>query len=193
LTTLARIGALNKLDGITHRRDALWQVQRAGRPEGPLLRANSNFLREPSNQAPLKQMTITERMVADYAGTGLTIGTHPMAYRRAELRRDGVLSAKELRDAKDGVFVRTAGCVIARQRPGTAKGFIFLSMEDETGIANVIVASSVYERHRAIVTRSKFIRAEGSLQNQEGVIHVKAVRLIALSEEGLEIHSHDFH
>jgi error-prone DNA polymerase len=193
LTTLARIGALNKLGGITHRRDALWQVQRAGRQEGPLLRANSNLLREPSNHAPLKQMTITERTVADYAGTGLTIGIHPMAYRRAELQRDGVLSAKELRDVEDGVFVRTAGCVIARQRPGTAKGFIFLSMEDETGIANVIVASSVYERHRAIVTRSKFISAEGSLQNQEGVIHVKAVRLIALSEEGLEVRSHDFH
>ena len=72
-------------------------------------------------------------------------------------------------------------------------GFIFLSMEDETGIANVIVAPDVYEQHRAIVTRSKFIRAEGALQNQDGVIHVKAARLIALSEEGLEVRSHDFH
>jgi error-prone DNA polymerase len=193
LTTLARIGALNKLDGITHRRDALWQVQRSGRPEGPLLRGNSDLLREPSNHSPLKQMTTTERMVADYAGTGLTIGRHPMAYRRAELRRDGILSAKELRNVQDGVFVRTAGCIIARQRPGTAMGFIFLSMEDETGIANVTVNPDVYERHRSIVIRSKFIRAEGPLQNQEGVIHVKAVRLIALSEEGLEVRSHDFH
>jgi error-prone DNA polymerase len=193
LTTLARIGAFNNLDGIAHRRDALWQVQRAGKPEGPLLRANADVLRESSNQAPLKQMTTTERMVADYAGTGLTIGRHPMAYRRAELRRNGVLSAKELRNSMDGVFVRTAGCVIARQRPGTAMGFIFLSMEDETGIANVIVTPSVYERHRSIVTRSKFIHAEGPLQNQEGVFHVKAVRLIALSEEDFEVRSHDFH
>jgi error-prone DNA polymerase len=193
LTTLAQIGALNKLDGIDHRRDALWQVQRAGRLEGPLLHANSDLLREPSSHTPLKQMTTTERMVADYAGTGMTIGRHPMAYRREELRRSGILSAKELWNVRDGVFVRTAGCVIARQRPGTAMGFIFLSMEDETGIANVIVSPDVYERHRSIVTRSKFIRAEGSLQNQEGVIHVKAVRLIALSEEGLEVRSHDFH
>jgi error-prone DNA polymerase len=72
-------------------------------------------------------------------------------------------------------------------------GFIFLSMEDETGIANVIVAPDVYERHRSIVIRSKFICAEGLLQNQEGIIHIKAVRLVALSEEGLEVRSHDFH
>ena len=193
LTTLARIGALNKLDGVGHRRDALWQVQRAGRPEGPLLRLNSELLRESSNQAPLKRMTTTERMVADYAGMGLTAGRHPMAYRREELRRSGILSAKELWNVRDGMYVRTAGCVIARQRPGTAMGFIFLSMEDETGIANVIVAPDVYEQHRSIVTRSKFIRAEGPLQNQEDVIHIKAVRLIALSEEGLEVRSHDFH
>src|SRR6201996_502716 len=193
LTALARIGALNKLGGIQHRRDALWQVQRAGQPEGSLLRSNSDLLHEPSSHTPLKQMTTAERMIADYAGTGLTIGRHPMAYRRDELRRSGVLSAKELLHVKDGIFVRTAGCVIARQRPGTAMGFIFLSMEDETGIANVIVTPDVYENHRSVVIRSKFIRADGPLQNQGGVIHVKAVRLIALSEKGLEVRSHDFH
>ena len=116
-----------------------------------------------------------------------------MAYRRQDLRRQNVLSAVELRSRKHGEFVRSAGCVIARQRPGTAMGFIFISMEDETGIANVIVTPDLYERHRSIVTRSKFIYAEGPLQNQEGVIHVKAVRLIALSEADLEIRSHDFH
>jgi len=193
LMTLAQIGALNSLDGIGHRRDALWQVQRAGRLEGPLLRKNNELLREPSSHTPLKQMTATERMVADYAGTGLTIGKHPMAYRREELRRDGILSAKELWNIRDGVFVRTAGCVIARQRPGTAMGFIFISMEDETGIANVIVTPDLYERYRLVVTRSKFIRVEGPLQNQDGVIHVKAVHLAQLSEDGIEIRSHDFH
>ena len=84
-------------------------------------------------------MSTEERLIADYAGTGLTIGRHPMAYRREQLQRGQILSAEELRTCKDGEFVRTAGCVIARQRPGTAKGFIFISMEDETGIANVIV------------------------------------------------------
>jgi error-prone DNA polymerase len=193
MTTLARIGALNSVEGIAHRRDALWQVQRAGRPEGPLLRANSGHLREPTTHAPLKQMTNAERIVADYSGTGLTIDRHPMACRRGKLQQSGVLSAKELWDVRGGVFVLIAGCVIARQRPGTAKGFIFLSIEDETGIANVIVTPDVYEQHRMIVTRSKFICAEGPLQNQEGVIHVKAIRLTALSEEGLEVRSHDFH
>ncbi|HZQ44401.1 MAG TPA: error-prone DNA polymerase [Acidobacteriaceae bacterium] len=190
LTILARIGALNKLS--THRRDALWQVQRAGRPEGPLLRANS-FLFNALNHTALPKMTTSELMIADYAGTGVTIASHPMASRRQELRREMVLSASELYNVPDNSFVRIAGCVIARQRPGTAMGFIFLSMEDETGILNVIVTPALYEANRAIVTHSKFILAEGPVQSQEGVIHVKAVRLVALTEDMLEIRSHDFH
>jgi error-prone DNA polymerase len=193
LTLLARIGALNHLDRVEHRRDALWQVERAGRLEGPLLRQRNEVLREDSEEMPLQQMSTNERLAADYAGTGLTIGRHPMAYRRQELRTQRVLTAEELRSRKDGEFVRTAGCVIARQRPGTAKGFIFLSMEDETGIANVIVTPDLYERERLVVTRSKFILAEGPLQNQDGVIHVKASRLHALFDHMLEISSHDFH
>jgi error-prone DNA polymerase len=193
LILLARIGALNQLDGIEHRRDALWQVERACRLEGPLLRQRSEVLRDDSETIPLQQMSTDERLAADYAGTGLTIGRHPMAYRRDELRMQRVLSAKELRSRKDGEFVRTAGCVIARQRPGTAKGFIFLSMEDETGIANVIVTPDLYERQRLVVTRSKFILAEGSLQNQDGVIHVKASHLYSLFDQTLEVRSHDFH
>ena len=181
LTLLARVGALNSLDGIEHRRDALWQVERAGKLEGPLLRQNSEWLREGSEVLPLQRMNIEERLVADYAGTGLTVGRHPMYYRRSELRRQGVLSAEELRRCKDGELVRTGGCVIARQRPGTAKGFIFLSMEDETGIANVIVTPDLYERERMTVVRCKFLLVEGVLQNQDGVIHVKAKRLAALS------------
>jgi error-prone DNA polymerase len=193
LTLLARIGALNSLDGIEHRRNALWQVERAGKLEGPLLRYREELLKEESKDSPLQQMNIDERLVADYAGTGLTIGQHPMAYRRSQLRRERILSAEELRNKRDGDYVRTAGCVIARQRPGTAKGFIFLSMEDETGIANVIVTPDLYERERLVVTRSKFILAEGPLQNQDGVLHVKATRLRTLSNQGLEVHSHDFH
>ncbi len=193
LTLLARIGALNHLDGIEHRRDALWQVERAGKLEGPLLRHSSELLREDSGTQPLRSMDTEERLISDYAGTGLTIGKHPMAYRRDRLRRENILSAEELRACKDGVLVRTAGCVIARQRPGTALGFIFLSMEDETGIANVIVTPDLYERQRLVVTRSKFLLAEGRLQNQDGVIHVKANYLLSLSDQALEVRSHDFH
>jgi len=193
LTLLARIGALNKLAGTEHRRNALWQVERAGKLEGPLLRQRYDLLRDDSETLPLRQMNEEERLVADYAGTGLTVGKHPMHYRRSELRRQRVLSAVELRASRDGEFVRIAGCIIARQRPGTAKGFIFLSMEDETGIANVIITPDLYERQRLLVTRSKFLMAEGLLQNQDGVIHVKAVRLLALSDSALELRSHDFH
>lgn len=180
LTLLARIGALNGLEGIGHRRDALWQVERAGKMEGPLLRQRSDWLKEDSETLPLKQMNVEERLVADYAGTGVTVGRHPMHYRRESLRDEGVLSAAELKARTDGEYVRAAGCVIARQRPGTALGFIFLSMEDETGIANVIVSPDLYERERSTVIRSKFLIAEGVLQNQDGVVHVKAKRLAPL-------------
>lgn len=192
LKRLAQIGALNQLDGIQHRRDALWQVERAGKLEGPLLR-DSESLREDSDARPLQQMNVEERLVADYAGTGLTVGKHPMHYRRAELRRSNILSAQDLRQRRDGEYVRVAGCVIARQRPGTAKGFIFISMEDETGICNVIVTPDLYDRDRLIVTRSKFLLVEGPLQNQDKVIHVKATRLAPLSDRALEVRSHDFH
>jgi error-prone DNA polymerase len=153
----------------------------------------SEWLREESVGLPLLQMTAGERLVADYAGTGLTVGRHPLHYRRSSLQRQNVLSASELCRRRDGEIVRAAGCIIARQRPGTAKGFIFLSMEDETGIANVIVTPDLYERQRLIVTRSKFLIAEGPLQNQDGVIHVKATNLIELSDHALATRSHDFH
>jgi error-prone DNA polymerase len=125
LALLARIGALNKLGGVEHRRDALWQVKRAGKMEGPLFRQRSDLLRDDAETFPLLQMTTKELLVADYSGTGLTIDRHPMHSRRAELREQGILMSHELKEHKDGEYVRTAGCAIARQCPGTANGFIF--------------------------------------------------------------------
>jgi error-prone DNA polymerase len=193
LTLLARIGALNQIGGVAHRRDALWQVEWAGKPEGPLLRQQSDWLSEEGRSLPLQQMNTEERLVADYSGTSLTVGQHPMYYRRRELRLQGILSARDLRGCRDGLLVRAAGCVIARQRPGTAKGFIFISMEDETGIANVIVTPDLYERDRLVVTRSRFLLVEGALQNQDGVIHVKAQHIAPLNVANLDVRSHDFH
>ncbi|MHB2006945.1 MAG: DNA polymerase III subunit alpha [Acidobacteriaceae bacterium] len=193
LVALARIGALNSLDEVAHRRDALWQVEEAGRPVGPLLRnsaAPSTASRAP---LPLRQMTTDERLAADYSGTGLTTGPHPMAYHRAALRSEGIVAADELIRCANNRFVRVAGCIIARQRPGTAKGFVFLSLEDETGIANVVIAPDVFERDRIIVTRSRFLRIEGPLQNQDGVIHVKAQHIAMLDITSADIRSHDFH
>jgi error-prone DNA polymerase len=195
LVTLAGIGALNQLGGAEHRRDALWQVEEACRPVGPLLRAAAERERadEEPRTRPLRVMNTDERLIADYSGTGLTTGPHPMAYRREELRREGVLSARELMLQPNHSVVRAAGCVIARQRPGTAKGFVFLSLEDESGIANIVLTPDVFERDRLIVTRNRFLRIEGELQNRDGVVHVKARSIEPLETRDLQISSHDFH
>jgi error-prone DNA polymerase len=191
LVLLARIGALNQLDEVEHRRDALWQVEQAGRPVGPLLRPAAHQSKE--TVRPLRRMTTDERLTADFAGTGLTTGPHPMAYVRAQLRAEGIATADDLARGINEQFVRVAGCVIARQRPGTAKGFVFLSLEDETGIANVIVTPDVFEANRVVVTRSRFLRVEGRLQQQDGVIHVKAQTLVPIDVTTAEMRSHDFH
>jgi error-prone DNA polymerase len=194
LVALARIGALNSLDHVEHRRDALWQVEEAGRPVGPLLRDAGGLPDESHGPTTLRSMSTDERLTADYCGTGLTTGPHPMTYHRMMLRSEGVLSAEELSQKhRSNSPVRIAGCVIARQRPGTAKGFVFLSLEDETGIANVILTPDVFERDRMIVTRSRFLLIEGTLQNQDGVIHVKAQRVLPLDITSAAITSHDFH
>jgi error-prone DNA polymerase len=191
LAQLARIGALNWLDGVGHRRDAIWQIEHVSRTAGPLLKQAAGI--ELSGDSPLRRMLVEERLVADYGGTGLTTGHHPMAYRRTELRQMGVLSACELRQHPDGTYVQAAGAVIARQRPGTALGFIFLSMEDETGISNVIIHPDLYEQDRRIVTSGKFLKVYGKLQNQDGVVHVKAERLEHLNVPPIALQSHDFH
>jgi error-prone DNA polymerase len=191
LVCIARIGALNSLQEVEHRRDALWQVEQAGRPVGPLLRGAGNS--SPASALPLKKMTIDERLVADYAGTGLTTGPHPIAYHRAELSSLGIIPADHLVHCGNEQYVRVAGCVIARQRPGTAKGFVFLSLEDETGIANVILTPDIFEQNRVVVTRSRFLRIEGRLQHQDGVIHVKALRISTIGITSADMRSHDFH
>lgn len=198
LSQLARVGALNQLDGVGHRRDAVWQAEQAGRPAGPLLTeaARTEDRKEvPSTvrEAPLRQMNTDERLVADYAGMGLSIDHHPVAYRRRELTAAGILSARQLHDVPDRRHVTTAGCVIARQRPGTALGFIFLSLEDETGIANIIIHPELYERDRLLITREKFLLVYGKLQNQDGVVHVKAEVVTPLRGADLALRSHDFH
>jgi len=193
LVALARIGALNSLGQVHDRRDALWQVEEAGRPVGPLLKSVRDAAVTEHGVTPLRQMTSEERLTADFAGTGITTGPHPMAYHRAALQRAGILTAQGLEHCYSNQPVRVAGCVIARQRPGTAKGFVFLSLEDETGIANIIIAPDVFEQSRLTVTRSRFLEIDGLLQNQDSVIHVKAQRFFPLDIGSVDILSHDFH
>ncbi len=206
MVVLAEIGALNALGH--DRRSALWQVERAVRPAGELFE-ESAFAREESDElrrdravaasgregGPLPEMTVSERLVADYSGTGLTVGPHPLTFRRHELAMRGVLPAGELPKARAGRRVRTAGMVITRQRPGTAKGFVFLTLEDETGIANIIVRPDLYATDRLIIVESSFLLVEGVLQNQDGVTSIKAERVSKLAglPDSAAIDSHDFH
>jgi error-prone DNA polymerase len=172
-----------------HRRDALWQIEKAVRRSGPLLEE----LPEPDAPSPLERMTHEERLVADFHGTGLTTGPHPMAYRRAEMKALGIHPASSLSSLPSGRRLRIGGCVIARQRPGTAKGFVFLSLEDETGIANAIVTPDLLQHNRILLSSGKFLMVEGILQNQDNVISVKAERVLPLSVTQAETSSHDFH
>jgi error-prone DNA polymerase len=172
-----------------HRRDALWQVERAVRPSGPLLEQQN----EPDLPSPLAPMNHEERLVADFHGTGLTVGPHPMAYRRAWLNAMGIRPAIELRDLPTGKRLRIGGCVITRQRPGTAKGFVFLSLEDETGVANAIVRPDLFHENRLLLTSERFLAIEGILQNQDNVISVRAERVQPLFVTKAETVSHDFH
>jgi error-prone DNA polymerase len=217
LVTLAEIGALNeignefpisdcqspieqpgdlsignrqlKIGNVLHRRDALWQIERAVRRSGPLL----DELPEPDAKSPLRPMNQEERLVADFRNIGLTVGPHPMAYHRAEMSSRGIRRASELAAIPDGEYLRIGGCVIARQRPGTAKGFVFLSLEDETGVANAIVHPDLFQKNRLLLSSEQFLMIEGVLQNQDNVISVKARRVAPLSITRAETPSHDFY
>jgi error-prone DNA polymerase len=191
LILLAEVGALNFLnpEHRIHRRDALWQVERASRRTGPLLEKIENG----DTSSPLAQMTSEERLVADFHGTGMTVGPHPMAYYRDEMNEMGVVRASDLETMRNGDYVRVAGAVICRQRPGTAKGFVFLSLEDETGISNVIITPDVFEQNRFTIVAGKFVLVEGRLQNVDNVISVKTARIEVLSVSEASVTSHDFH
>src|SRR5687767_8535337 len=189
LRKLAAIGALNFIQGSVNRRDALWQVERVTRAAGKLYEE----LAEKDGQSPLLPMTLPERMDADFRGTGLTIGKHPVAYHRAELKKLDALRAIDIRKLRNGSFVRVAGWVIVRQRPGTAKGFMFLTLEDETGVSNIIVTPQLFDRYRIELVDHPFLLIEGALQNQDNVISVKASHVQPLSFKVAAAVSHDFH
>ena len=263
LDVLAEIGALNSIGKTMHRRRALWQIEKAWRPKGPLLEDISTSIGEflpnvtkssesrnrapggslgsnppkekilqerpmrpvrprpvrdgsresadkqqetagaendstaqplnDSTECPLAPMTPFERLDADYRGAGLTTGPHPMHYLREPLDALGVLPADKLEAHPNGRWVKVAGAVITRQRPGTAKGFVFLTLEDETGVSNVVVTPDKFQDNRILVTSEPFLLVEGVLQKQDGVIHVRAKHMKRLGDISLEIASHDFH
>jgi error-prone DNA polymerase len=193
VVTLADLGALNAFG--YDRRSALWQAERAVRPTGALFQEESNSALSTFDSAPcpLKPMTEAERLVADYAGMGLTVGRHPMALRRDDLTMRGILRASDLASARQGRRVRVAGMVITRQRPGTAKGFVFLTLEDETGIANIIVRPDLFASERLTVIEEPFLIVDGVLQNQDGVTSVRAEQMQGLKGVDIDFDAHDFY
>jgi error-prone DNA polymerase len=183
LRTLAKIGALNGL--ADHRRAAQWQVETHRDPDDLFATIETH------RAIPLAAMQPIERTSADLAGTGMSTGPHPMAHLRASL--PDVWRAADLGTAPQGASVRIAGLVICRQRPGTAKGFVFVSLEDETGVANAILTPALFEKRRLTICEEPFLSIEGAVQNTDGHTLIKARRVTALPvTAGALPASHDF-
>ena len=207
LDVLAEIGALASL-GST-RRAALWQVARAARPAGPLFEEESPGqwdlglglshparTQDPGREgegraSPLPEMSPYDETLSDYAGTGMTTGPHPLEHLRSSLDRQGVTLASNLQRVPNGKRVRTAGAVTVRQRPGTAKGILFLTLEDESGMSQAIVMPDLLQEHRQLIVRSPGLVVEGVLQKRDGTISIKADKLWRLPDLA-EAPSHDF-
>ncbi len=187
LEALAEAGALAGL-GAGARRSALWQVAALDREPDSLLAG----LPAAGAASPLAEMSSLETTLADYRTAGLTTGPHLVAHLRPRLRSRGLLCAAELARVPDGRFVRTAGHVIVRQRPGSAKGFCFLTLEDETGTANAILTPDLFRRFRAPLHEASVVEIAGPLQNVDGVVHVQVRELRALRPRDLLPPSHDY-
>jgi len=191
LDALAELGALASLDpAACSRRSALWQVAALERDPRSLFAGTRPA--DADRPAPLAEMTPLEETLADYRVAGLTTGPQVMAHWRRRLRRRGVLSAREVAAASDGQTVRTAGHVIVRQRPGSARGFCFLTLEDETGTCNAVLTPRQFQRFRAPLHTAALLEIEGRVQNAEGVVHVRVEGLRALAPRAGLPRSHDY-
>jgi error-prone DNA polymerase len=173
--------------GLT-RREALWQASAVERDSTSLLAR----VRAPRAAGPLPAMSAVEETAADYAATGLTTGPHVMTYLRRELTARGVVAAGDLGGVRHGAAVRVAGHVIVRQRPGTAKGMCFLTLEDETGTANAFVTPPLYERWRVVLNTSPLLEVEGKLERVDGVTHVRAARFRRVTGPAVMPDGHDY-
>ena len=202
LDTLAELGALASIDPAARtRRSAVWQVAAVERDRGSLFagvspvaaRARLGPASPPCEPgSPLTELSPLETTLADYRLSGLTTGPQIMEHLRAQLCERGVLTAAELRAVPDGRFVRTAGHAIVRQRPGTAKGFCFLTLEDETGTANAILTPKQFQRFRVPLHTASIIEIAGPLQNADDVIHVRVRELRPLVPREALPRSHDY-
>ncbi|HVN37556.1 MAG TPA: error-prone DNA polymerase [Myxococcota bacterium] len=189
IDTLAELGALASIDSAAKtRRAALWQVAALERDPRSLFAG----VPPPSAESPLPEMSPIEETLADYRRSGLTTGSHVMSFLRPQLAARGVLRASDLSDVPDGRFVRTAGHCIVRQRPGSAKGFCFLTLEDETGTSNAVLTPRIFRRFRVALHGAAIVEVAGPLQHVDGVIHVRVHELRALAAGASLPRSHDY-
>jgi DNA polymerase III alpha subunit len=191
LQTLARADALQTLAG--HRRHQLWQA--AGQERGQALLAAAPITERAQEQPDLFEAPEGEAIALDYASVGLTLRRHPLALLRERLAKRGWKSAAQLMQLKDGARATACGIVTMRQQPETAKGVIFVTLEDETGSTNVIVWRHVRERHRIALLRSRLLAVAGEWQTREGVTHLIAKRLEDMTPwlGAVATSSRDFH
>lgn len=189
MSSLAELGALGGLGRGGSRRSVLWQVIGLPPPEERLFAGRE----PPDPRIEPRRMSALEETLADYRNSGMTTGPHLLAHLRAELDRRRVLPLSALPGRGDGSRVTTAGLIIVRQRPGAAKGFCFLTLEDETGTGNAVITPSDFQRLRAIVHSSSVVVVKGKLEQRDGVTHVRVEQMEPISVPGPTPASHDFH
>jgi len=187
---LSMSGALGDLDGSgKDRRASLWEAEAEMRPVGPLLKGIKND----KSESPLPLMTEIENIEADFLSTGMTVDRHPMALVRGVLTRKGQFSSEGLRKAEPRAIITVSGAVICRQRPGTAKGVLFISLEDEFGVANIIVMPDVYARYRRQITESSYMTVKGIVEKNGDSALVKGLHFERMSFMTVYAESHDYH
>lgn len=195
LRQLAAVGALN--DYSLTRRQALWAVEEPELEQGDLFSASvaeTESLAGIVQDCPLPEMSYPERIQADFSGMGMTAGRHPMALVRPQLPPE-VVPATALSTLPNGSIASTAGAVICRQRPGTAKGVVFITLEDETGLSNSIVYPDQFEKFRLTITTESFLVITGKIQRGGDVTHlmVESVGALRTGDALPAGASHDFH
>ena len=173
------------------RREALWDAIKLGDEQMPLY----SSLSPPGRESLLPTMPLGQQVNTDYATVGLSLRTHPLALVRDVLRSQRIITAAELNQLPHGRWVKVAGLVLVRQRPGTASGIVFVTLEDETGVVNLIIRPQTYDRYRPAARHAGLLQCDGYVERQGQVIHVMAKRLFDRSEliSGIEFASRDFH
>jgi error-prone DNA polymerase len=197
---LAEADAFSSLE--LPRRNAFWDALELKDTEAPLFDSPSPSLSpsnepalSPSKGASLPPMPLAQEVKIDYETTTLSLKKHPVSFARELLKSQRILSSREINALPNGRWAKVAGLVLIRQRPGTASGIVFITLEDETGIVNLIVRPEIYEKYRPAARHAALLQCDGYLERQGQVVHIMAKRLFDRSElvSGYEISSRDFH